>query len=54
MRTWQDGVPFRRTLQEAAAEAGQRLDESRLDDAFRPERYVSRLGPVFDRLAELS
>ncbi len=54
MRTWRDGTPFRQTLREHAAEAGQALDEARLDEVCRPERYVERLGPVFERLAKLS
>ena len=33
---------------------GQAIDEARLDEAFRPERYVTRLGPVFDRLERLA
>jgi adenylosuccinate lyase len=53
MVTWQTGEPFRATLRAAAAERGQPLDEARLDQAFRPERYLSRLGPVFERLADL-
>ena len=28
-------------------------DEARLDDVCRPERYVERLAPVFERLAAL-
>ncbi|MQA84153.1 MAG: adenylosuccinate lyase [Streptosporangiales bacterium] len=54
METWEAGVPFRDTLRKHAAEAGRRLDEGRLDEVCRPERYVERLGPVFDRLKELS
>jgi len=54
MQTWQDGTPFRQTLREHAARAGQPLDEARLDEACRPERYVARLGPVFERLAKLA
>jgi adenylosuccinate lyase len=54
MRTWRDGTPFRQTLREQAAEAGRELDEARLDEVCRPERYVERLGPVFERLAKLS
>jgi adenylosuccinate lyase len=53
METWETGVPFRETLRKAAADAGQVLDEPRLDEVCRPERYVERLGPVFDRLADL-
>jgi adenylosuccinate lyase len=53
METWRTGTPFRATLRTAAAGRGQRLDEARLDEVCRPERYVSRLGAVFDRLVEL-
>ena len=54
MQTWREGTPFRETLRAHAAQAGQALDEARLDDVCRPERYVARLGPVFERLAKLS
>jgi adenylosuccinate lyase len=54
MQTWETGVPFRQTLRERADAAGQPLDEHRLDEVCRPERYVERLGPVFDRLRLLS
>jgi len=53
METWQTGVPFRETLRKHAADAGMRLDEQRLDEICRPERYVERLGGVFERLADL-
>jgi adenylosuccinate lyase len=54
MRTWQDGTPFRETLRERATAEGVTLDEARLDEICRPERYVANLGPLFDRLAALS
>jgi adenylosuccinate lyase len=54
MTTWDNGVPFREALREAAAAKGRTLDEARLDEACRPERYVARLGPVFERLKALS
>jgi adenylosuccinate lyase len=54
MRTWQDGTPFRETLRDEAAGRGVTLDEARLDEVCRPERYVARLGPVFDRLEALT
>ena len=54
METWRSGVPFRETLRKHAADAGQTLDESRLDDVCRPERYLSRLSGVFERLAALT
>jgi adenylosuccinate lyase len=53
MRTWETGIPFRETLRDEAKAAGQSLDEERLDAVCRPERYVERLGPVFDRLSAL-
>ncbi len=54
METWETGEPFRDTLRRHAAEAGLSLDEARLDAVCRPERFVERLGPVFDRLAALT
>jgi adenylosuccinate lyase len=53
MDTWQTGSPFRETLRAHAARCGQPLDEARLDEACRPERYVQGLGGVFDRLERL-
>jgi len=53
METWRTGTPFRATLRAAAAERNQHLDEARLDEVCRPERYIGRLSAVFDRLAEL-
>jgi adenylosuccinate lyase len=53
METWRTGTPFRQALREAAEPAGQKLDEQRLDEVCRPERFVARLGPVFDRVAKL-
>ena len=53
METWEGGAPFRETLRAHAAAAGVKLDEAGLDEVMRPERYVARLGPVFDRLAAL-
>jgi adenylosuccinate lyase len=54
MDTYQTGTPFRETLRKHAAAGGQPLDEARLDEACRPERYVERLGAVFDRLEALT
>ncbi|HEY7011132.1 MAG TPA: adenylosuccinate lyase [Streptosporangiaceae bacterium] len=54
MDTHQTGTPFRETLRKHAAERGQPLDEARLDEACRPERYVQRLGGVFERLERLA
>lgn len=53
MVTWGTGEPFRSTLLAAAALAGQPLEPGRVDELCRPERYLQRLGPVFDRLAAL-
>jgi adenylosuccinate lyase len=54
MDCWEHGSQFRETLRKHAAGCGQPLDEARLDEACRPERYVARLGPVFDRLEQLT
>jgi len=53
MDTWDSGEPFRATLRARAGQRGQRLDEARLDEICLPERYVNRLGEVFDRLTDL-
>jgi adenylosuccinate lyase len=53
METWETGTPFRETLRKRAAGQGRELDEAALDEVCRPERYVERLGPVFDRLRAL-
>jgi len=47
------GPSFRQSLAERAAERGLGLDEARLDEVCRPERYVERLGGMFDRLEKL-
>ena len=52
METWSSGVPFRETLRKHPEAAV--LPEDRLDEICRPERYVERLGPVFDRLEALA
>ena len=54
METWETGAPFRATLRDRAAAAGQAIDEARLDAVCRPERFVERLGPVFERLEQLA
>jgi adenylosuccinate lyase len=54
MDTWETGSPFRETLRKHAGHRGQPLDEARLDEACRPERYTERLGAVFQRLERLS
>jgi adenylosuccinate lyase len=52
--SWDTGASFREALRKEASQAGQALDEARLDEVFRAERYVARLGPVFARLADLT
>ncbi|GAA3737417.1 adenylosuccinate lyase [Spinactinospora alkalitolerans] len=54
MRTWENGTAFRETLREEAGARGVELDEARLDEVCRPERFVRRLSGVFDRLKSLS
>ena len=54
MKTWETGTPFRATLTAEAAAEGRTLDEARLDEVCRPERYLERLAPVFERLALLT
>jgi adenylosuccinate lyase len=54
METWRSGIPFRETLRKHAADGGQSLDEARLDEVCRPERYLERMAGVFDRVAALS
>jgi adenylosuccinate lyase len=54
MHTWETGTSFRQTLREEADAAGRKLDESRLDEVCRPERYVRHLDDMFDRLARLT
>jgi adenylosuccinate lyase len=54
MQTWDTGSPFRTTLRDRAAVRGQLIDDQRLDDVCRPERYVERLGVVFERLEKLA
>ena len=47
-------MPFRETLRKHAADAGLTLDEARLDEVCRPERYLERLSGVFDRVRALT
>jgi adenylosuccinate lyase len=54
MAAWDTGTGFREALRKEATAAGQVLDEARLDEVCRPERYVERLGPVFARLRDLA
>ena len=54
METWETGIPFRDTLRKQAATRGQPLPDAQLDSAFQPDRYVTQLAPVFERLTRLS
>ncbi|HEY2443579.1 MAG TPA: adenylosuccinate lyase [Streptosporangiaceae bacterium] len=54
MDTWDTGRPFRVTLRQRAQARGRILDEARLDEVSRPERYTERLSGVFERLRQLS
>ncbi len=54
MATWQTGTPFRETLRVEAGRAGKTLDEARLDEVCRPDRYVARTAPIFERLEALT
>jgi len=53
MDSWQSGEPFRVALRKHAAVRDIKLDEQQLDDVCSPERFVGRLGEVFDRLEKL-
>ena len=48
------GASFRDELCRAAADRGVAVDGARLDEVSRPEHYLRRLAPVFDRLAALT
>jgi adenylosuccinate lyase len=54
MDTWDNQTPFRDSLLTQGKKRNMVLDEAALDRAFLPERYVARLGHVFDRLARLT
>ena len=54
MTAWDTGTGFREALRKEATAAGQVLDEPRLDEVCRPERFIERLGPVFARLQDLA
>ncbi|MCL2585043.1 MAG: adenylosuccinate lyase [Streptosporangiales bacterium] len=54
METWDKKTPFRESLLTQGKKKSMDLDEAALDRAFHAETYVSRLGPVFDRLARLA
>jgi adenylosuccinate lyase len=54
MATWQSGTPFRETLRVEADRVGKTLDEERLDEVCRPDRYVARTASIFERVEALS
>jgi adenylosuccinate lyase len=54
MDTWDNDVPFRDSLLTEGKKRNMVIDEAALDRAFLAERYVARLGHVFDRLARLT
>jgi len=54
MDTWDNVVPFRDSLLTQGKKRNMVIDEAALDRAFLAERYVARLGHVFDRLARLT
>lgn len=54
MRTWETRALFRETLRAEAEDRGVALDEARLDEVCRPERFVRRLDTVFTRLKALT
>jgi len=54
MDTWDNQVPFRDALLTQGKKRNMVVDELALDRAFSAERYVARLGVVFDRVARLT
>jgi adenylosuccinate lyase len=54
MDTWDNRTPFHDSLLAQGKKRNMVIDESALDRAFLAERYVCRLGHVFDRLARLT
>ncbi|WP_283139691.1 adenylosuccinate lyase [Rhizohabitans arisaemae] len=48
------GTEFRDALRRHAAENNLKIDEARLDEVCRPERFTARLDGVFERLARLT
>jgi adenylosuccinate lyase len=54
MDTWDNDIPFRDSLLTQGKNRNMVIDEATLDRAFLAERYVARLGHVFDRLARLT
>jgi adenylosuccinate lyase len=54
MDTWDNKTPFRDSLLTQGKYRNVAIDEGALDRAFRPDAYVARLAPVFDRLTHLT
>jgi adenylosuccinate lyase len=54
MDTWDNQTPFRDSLLSQGKNRNMVIDEAALDRAFVAQRYVARLGHVFDRLARLT
>jgi adenylosuccinate lyase len=54
MDTWDNETPFRDSLLTQGKKRNMVIDEEALDRAFLAERYVSRLGHVFERLSRLT
>jgi adenylosuccinate lyase len=54
MDTWDNQIPFRDALLAQGKSRNMTIDELALDRAFDAERYVGRLGGVFDRVSRLT
>ncbi|MFZ0081650.1 MAG: adenylosuccinate lyase, partial [Trebonia sp.] len=54
MDTWDNQTPFRDALLAQGKSRNMAIDELALDRAFDAERYVGRLGGVFDRVSRLT
>jgi len=54
MDTWDNQTPFRDSLLAQGKSRQMAIDEQALDRAFDAERYVARLGGVFERVARLT
>jgi adenylosuccinate lyase len=54
MDTWDNQTPFRDALLAQGKSRNMPIDELALDRAFDAERYVARLGGVFERVAGLT
>jgi adenylosuccinate lyase len=54
MDTWDNRTPFRESLITQGKKRNMVMDEAALDRAFLADRYVARLGDVFERLEQLT